>query len=504
MRLCAVKGEDLMNRGIEKEKNKSHQTLNQKNINDLSITVYEDENVTKQFTKAVNWLKRYVIKPTYDFTKKEDAKQALTWASGKYQQLELLSNRGWSRSKLDYYGRLMRSFGENQSLTHAQYLKNALPVRVQLSHFDNIKVAWTSLNDKNTSHGRKGKLLKQTEFDFELMWDFQTLLAETKLYNLLYEFILSQIHILEEEVVKYCYAIQKNKDCLLVPKEEEFQKDFIKVAKRCLKVSRYQVDADRDRFKTYFNGKNIKNPLVMGWTLYPFLQTFGKVKVEKKKRKQPKRTAKVYETNQNIKSEVSSVMKDNAFLANYGEVELHNSIDLAQFKQLEKDFNTLKAHIHIPICKDYSFRIKKLGNHRASGLHYEGAKSVILNVGNPSAYTHELGHQIDSVYGKTKKMSSSVSFRPILSKYTTLVQTKVRDLTPNDAFYHQWFGRGKYNQHYYLEKQEVFARCFELYVDAVAPKTLLTSKKLHSYVYPKDDLFVQEIIRYFEGILSKN
>ncbi len=182
--------------------------------------------------------------------------------------------------------------------------------------------------------------------------------------------------------------------------------------------------------------------------------------------------ARAFQTKKHINKRTKKVMDNNAFLSKYGYVEIDNDVDLKLFGQLEKDFKSLCQKIHIPTTKDHSFRIKKLGRHRAAGLYYpDPIKSIIFDLDHPNAFVHELEHLIDfTLLSENEQMvSESLHFRKIMDSYKRIMDDKISNLDMDNPFRKQWFGKPKYNRSYYFQATEVFARSYELYLSQRNP-----------------------------------
>src|SRR5699024_4230619 len=151
----------------------------------------------------------------------------------------------------------------------------------------------------------------------------------------------------------------------------------------------------------------------------------------------------------------------NEFLGKYGYVEIDNDVDLNKFEKLSQEFKELSHKIYIPKADDHSFRIKKLGKHRAAGIYFSGMKSTIVDIDNPDAYIHELGHQIDYTLGKGSLISASLSFRHIIDEYKVLIRDAVNELDNDNSFKKSWFGNSSYNGDYYFQPTEIMARSLD-------------------------------------------
>lgn len=213
--------------------------------------------------------------------------------------------------------------------------------------------------------------------------------------------------------------------------------------------------------------------------------------------------ARSFQTKKHINKSTQEVMKNNKFLSKYGYVEIDNDVSIEKFHKLEKEFEALTKKIYVPECKDHSFRIKKLGKHRAAGLYYpEPIRATIFDLDYPDAYVHELGHQIDYVLGKEVMLSETIRFKRVAELYEREVNKTVDGLSDDDSFKSVWKGKTKFNSSYYLQPTEIFARSFELYLWNKGIETSFLKKEYNSPVYPKSEDFLNVTKNYFDELLS--
>lgn len=165
--------------------------------------------------------------------------------------------------------------------------------------------------------------------------------------------------------------------------------------------------------------------------------------------------AKAYQTKKQISEQHKIAMKENKFLLRFKEVELDNIVDLEKFKKIENEFIKLSSEIYIPTSTDVSFRIKRLGKHRASGLYYPNPIGcLIIDRNGVSSFVHEIAHMFDFDF-KGYQLSEQLNFRGIYELYRQEIISLAQ--VNNNVI-------GQRKLDYYLEKAEVFARSFELYV----------------------------------------
>ncbi|SDP01961.1 hypothetical protein SAMN04487897_13113 [Paenibacillus sp. yr247] len=215
--------------------------------------------------------------------------------------------------------------------------------------------------------------------------------------------------------------------------------------------------------------------------------------------------SRAWQTKKNISQKVQQRMKDNEFLYCYGVVELDNEVDLKKFSELEQELREFRKKTYVPISKDHSFRIRKLGNYRALGVYFPLYQATIIDLDGPDAFAHELFHQTDySTRDDGKLLSEQADFFPVYSAYAKAVRKRINELPDSDPFVAQWFGKTKYNADYYLRNTEVFARSGELYLhEILGIRSSFLQTNYDSPVYPKDEAFLSVVRRYFDRILPK-
>lgn len=334
-------------------------------------------------------------------------------------------------------------------------------------------------------------------------------LAEAILLNELQDFIQEN-----EGLVRYLVCVHVTKhsqDATLLPIDGKFSYDLLQSLKSFgLLQSTTLKNPLVDHYKFIFyldkndNGtlQGLEHPLLQDILVPEFVRQMMHVKEERVRRKKEQSSySHSFQTKKNIKKANQFKMKDNAFLTHYGFVEIDNKVSLEDFEKWESAFEQFKRELPIPIMQDHSLRIRRLGKQKATGMYYPSFRSTVIDIDAPSSYGHELGHQIDySGSSNRKNLSDALTFRPLMDQYKELVEKEIVTLDENDAFRKQWTGKGKYNQSYYTTPTEVFARCFELYLETKGITSLLTKEKLQGVVYPKEKEFLENISRYFDTL----
>lgn len=216
--------------------------------------------------------------------------------------------------------------------------------------------------------------------------------------------------------------------------------------------------------------------------------------------------AKTYMTKKNIPLKIQNFMKNNHFLAMFGEVEADELCDLEKLNQLADEFILLSKQLYLPQAKDHSLRFRRLGHHKAAGIYYPGFNTLAVDIDSPHSFIHEWFHLIDF---ENLLLSADSDFKPLLNLYRRLVDESVEALGEEDATYQAWFHKkSKYSRAYYLSNEEAFARMGELYVSEILEiKSSFNEKRretlIEQLVYPTDLELMLAIKDYFDGLFNR-
>lgn len=252
---------------------------------------------------------------------------------------------------------------------------------------------------------------------------------------------------------------------------------------------------------------HLKNSFVLFSAIPELLRQVGQIENKTDRLLQQRSDyAKSFQTKKHINKQTLEIMNNNKFLQFYGYVELDNEVDLKLFHQLEKELMEFQKFVPMIRMADHSFRVKKLGHHKAAGLYYsEPNCSTIIDIHTPSSFAHEWAHQIDFTFlGENRMLSEDFRFRRLAEKYEKEVNRLVNELPDVDPFKQKWNGKTKYNSTYFLLPTEIFARSFELYL--YHHKGLRSSFIKPTYddvMYPSDSGYLKEVARYFDQLMSK-
>lgn len=351
---------------------------------------------------------------------------------------------------------------------------------------------------------------------------YSDVLSRALTAQLLFRFEQSQPNLLQESIVEY--NIENNK-LFAFPGEETFQKDFLAVAARLgAETSNAVTFADYHRshleeyFRKVFYGEGyLSNSglisgqygLVFNWLAKEFAKLLNSRKQFASNRAEGRQYAKVTDIKLNIPQTHLKRMKDNAFLSHFGEVELDQIVDLEKFKEFEEDFLEFKKLIPVPVRKDWTFKIRCLGNLKASGVCYPGQQISAVDRNGLSSFVHEvMGHQVDRILAPEGAdfLSDTSVFRVIRNLYSKLVEEKINQLPEEHPARQDWHNaKIKFNKMYYLTPTEIFARCMEVYVSLkIGPNSVAKSKAEleNSFYHSYDERLVELITPFFDEVLT--
>lgn len=199
-----------------------------------------------------------------------------------------------------------------------------------------------------------------------------------------------------------------------------------------------------------------------------------------------------WQTKKNIPKATLKYMAESGFNNYFGYVEVDEECDLEKISETYSLFVAFHeaALWWVKGSESVSLRFRRLGNHKASGLYYPGIKCLCVSSVEPSAFVHEYGHMIDSLYGD---LSQQAEFANVYGAYESIL----RKLPAGS------FSKGKYNLQYYLEPTEVFARSFEIYFKCIRGYDNALIGQCTSAVYPKASEYLGYVEAYFDELIAK-
>lgn len=416
---------------------------------------------------------------------------------------------------------------KDAALSRFEQMAHLLPVEVKVKRItvdgmdkaEEIGYSLATVSFAKRIHDKKWYLTRSKIKTPKLIFDLSTLAAEVFFINSIEQFALRNIEFYEykaaEKYVENAQSYLQRKKVFPLPTDESFREYLVSVLEKYELIPEDVEMVPSDQFNMYQRFfrliTNKESASISNMSVYmisvmtrEFVKqaTYVKEKVEREV-KEASDYARSFQTKKNINKQTLAVMKDNAFLTKYGYVEIDNDVSLEKFALLEREFEELTKKIYIPKCDDHSFRIKKLGKHRAAGLYYPAPiRATIFDLDAPDAYCHELGHQLDHVMGKECLLSETIRFRKIADLYESLVENNVKHLDDDHPFKVRWEGKTKYNAAYYLQPTEIFARSFELYLWKKGIQTSFLKKEYEGPEYPKDDKYLKAVTAYFDELFS--
>lgn len=215
--------------------------------------------------------------------------------------------------------------------------------------------------------------------------------------------------------------------------------------------------------------------------------------------------AKSYQTKKNIPDKILNIMNHNVFLKDFKYVEADELTDIAKFKEIEKEYLTLRKVMNIEeLAKNEpTLRFRRLGKLRCRGAYYSDVNCICIDIKSPSSFMHEFGHLIDFTSGGEFPLSLTEDFTKIGVKYS---QAFMRDLNkldsenPVKSYLQRKVG-------YFTTPTEMFARSFEIYLFKKGYSSSFTKESEEDLTldqgYPElaDDV-VDNIINYFDKIIK--
>lgn len=385
-----------------------------------------------------------------------------------------------------------------------------LPVQLELKVFKEHQVAYTLLRKEllDRFHMRKRGLVKNMhKIGHFLFCDVYKLITDVLVKNTLHSYALAQTEYIQFKIAEYYYARTLRENVLIMPDDIFFQQLIIKTLKQYNlsfpERKNNQIQFDTTFTLQDFDGSNTEQPLsqaVNELVLTRLIKTMSNIR-EKTKQIMNQHTtyAKAFQMKKNISPKTLSIMQNNQFLWMYGEVELDNDVDLQKFQNLEMEFTKLRKQLGLKKALDHSFRIRKLGRHKAAGLYYSYFKATIIDIDAPGSYAHELGHQLDNTILPGQILSEAISFHHIVSMYETIVEANVSKLPNEDDFKVKW----SKERSYYFYPSEIFARSFEMFLSISMQIDSSFQKNEYTLpVYPVEKEFLNLIQPYFESVLA--
>lgn len=380
------------------------------------------------------------------------------------------------------------------------------------------KTGYTFTKDKFPKSIMKNKyaLRGHKDMKYEYIFDLAVEIASAFLINSIEKYAMANHEWIQYEIASE-FTLYKYGSTLDVPSEKTYREDLQGILKKhqlypsdvIERESKYLNNRFKDAFYlTLMDGYLVKasHSDIYRWVLPEMLTQMEYLKDKTKRRlQQTSEYAKSFQTKKHINKSTLAAMKNNRFLDTFGYVELDNDVDLKLFEQLQAEFQEFCKIVYIPVVKDHSFRIKKLGRHHALGLYYPApVKATIFDLKSPSSFAHEASHMLDFTHlNNGNLLSETLRFRRVYNQYVEAVESAVSTLDPEDPFRIKWEGNSKFNKRYYLQPEEVFARSHELHLfENKGIRSSFLKANYDGPVYPKEEQFLKSIAEYFDELFS--
>ncbi len=236
-------------------------------------------------------------------------------------------------------------------------------------------------------------------------------------------------------------------------------------------------------------------------TLKYYVSAIQNERLEQHYRKQAEgEVARAYTTKRNIPQHILTEMKTSVFNKYFDFVEFDADIDKNSVNDIAEEFEKLNHRYFNDFkCKDTTFRIRKLGRHKAYGLYYIYLKTLVVDLRHPDSFVHEYFHAIDDNLGN---LSQKFAFYKIVDRYSYLLSKTIKESEKNGK--QILSNSGKYSLNYYLQRCEIFARCGEIYLFRLlhVESSLLKHPDTQSFAYPNDDELNTLIYDYYSFVIK--
>lgn len=163
-----------------------------------------------------------------------------------------------------------------------------------------------------------------------------------------------------------------------------------------------------------------------------------------------KHSATVYEDKKNRDPEHDAAGRASSFAADFGRVEVDDSVDLAKFGKISSEYSDYKRLLPASSVRP-DLRFRMTGRHHATGLYtiVGGRRNMAVDPRYPSSFTHEWFHHLDFSSTDGKQLSRDPEFKAIVTHYKEAVDREAMKGTDPDR---------------YLAPTEIFARAGELWM----------------------------------------
>jgi len=498
---------------------------------DITINSNPTDTGRYLFKKLVNAIKKR-YKPLFQEASFEEKKQFLKEISSPHRSISvepIEQDQDYFNSLLYLCSSLRKTKPSLYKSLNDQFVETYHPMKVTVTEDATTTEGYSLLGEiiLENYHGTSRKLTNSVEKNYHVIWDITTLFATNMVYNSLIQFALENRELIQCLVIEEVIRNSLSKSEFPIPDNQRFYEDVKKVRDSYGMTFEFtDSEHEKERYKGYNNSLHYEDIFYLSESFTPMKlirsswldvivpEFMGMMRYLKDKAvrdvEQTTHYAKAYEDKKHVNQKTREQMENNLFLTHFGTVELDNDVCLDMFHGIEKEFVGLLKKTFVPKSLDYTFRVRKLGRHRAAGLYVHGFRSLIFDLDCPWAFFHELGHLIDYNFVEKGRregllISETMEFRSIHQEYKKCVQRAVNDLPDDDPFVIQWYGKTKYNKAYYFEPTEVFARSYELYLWAIKGirSSLLKETYEKEAVYPLDEKYLSLVKTFFDALFER-
>lgn len=232
------------------------------------------------------------------------------------------------------------------------------------------------------------------------------------------------------------------------------------------------------------------------WLLEAFLLAFSRKKAMAERirecEEEERGHARSFENKARLPERTVRAMSESPLNECFGFVEYDEDVDLERAAVFERTFLDVRRRFLSAFdASKNAIRLRRLGNHRATGLYYPGVKCLCVDYRHPESFLHEFGHLMDYEGGD---LSLSAAFAAIRKEYGAWIDAHA-DKIPK---------RGKYDRSYFLTPTEIFARSFETYCKrALGLTCCLLPETFNEAVYPTGERYDGLVAEYFDRLLRQ-
>ncbi|QST02765.1 hypothetical protein IMZ31_19640 (plasmid) [Pontibacillus sp. ALD_SL1] len=360
------------------------------------------------------------------------------------------------------------------------------------------KEGYTLLGDDIKTKYHKGNLKIGNTYDPVLVVDFNGILADIIVNKEYKSFIVESTDYVQFLFAKRFYL---SYDALPFPEDPEFSTDLKAVyEKHGMYKEEQTVSEYLNKFKPYFyaEDESLFFQKFMVHTVVPsWLQHLIKEGID---REHAEKHARANETKKNRTKQTEKRMEETPLLSHFLFVEYDDDVKEEQLDRFEEAADLFIKTFSWPVPEGITFRIKKLGRHRAEGIWFPWNDNLVVDVNHTHSFVHEFAHMLDYRSGTSFPLSEHPSFEAIKNQYQAMVEESIEALPKDDERRKRWNGTTKYNRNYYLQPTEIFARSFELYYGDKGISSEILPEQLDEIYYPNDALFKTRVENYFEKL----